>query len=110
MRDSSLQVNVSDRFHLMPIITPAYPQQNSTYNVSVSTKTVIEQELEAGKLFHTLLFIDWVKVAMHTVAYWGVGVGGTETPPPQKKKKKKSSAFLGQNLANSTDEPLTEDS
>ncbi|XP_072171310.1 poly(A) polymerase beta-like isoform X2 [Diadema setosum] len=42
------RVNVNDRFHLMPIITPAYPQQNSTYNVSVSTKTVIEQELQAG--------------------------------------------------------------
>ncbi|XP_054758366.2 poly(A) polymerase beta-like [Lytechinus pictus] len=42
------RVNVSDRFHLMPIITPAYPQQNSTYNVSQSTKTVIEQELQGG--------------------------------------------------------------
>ncbi|XP_038116716.1 poly(A) polymerase type 3-like [Culex quinquefasciatus] len=27
-------VNVQDRFHLMPIITPAYPQQNSTFHVN----------------------------------------------------------------------------
>lgn len=42
------RVNVSDRFHLMPIITPAYPQQNSTYNVTMSTKAVMEQELKEG--------------------------------------------------------------
>ncbi|XP_071963960.1 poly(A) polymerase beta-like [Antedon mediterranea] len=40
------RINVTDRFHLMPIITPAYPQQNSTYNVTQSTKTVMEQELK----------------------------------------------------------------
>lgn len=42
------RVNVQDRFHLLPIITPAYPQQNSTYNVTQSTKAVIEQELKEG--------------------------------------------------------------
>ncbi|XP_013199282.1 poly(A) polymerase type 3 isoform X2 [Amyelois transitella] len=42
------RVNLSDRFHLMPIITPAYPQQNSTFNVSASTRTVIMEEFRVG--------------------------------------------------------------
>uniref|UniRef100_A0A1B0FPN0 Poly(A) polymerase n=1 Tax=Glossina morsitans morsitans TaxID=37546 RepID=A0A1B0FPN0_GLOMM len=42
------RVNASDRYHLMPIITPAYPQQNSTFNVSESTKKVILAEFNRG--------------------------------------------------------------
>ncbi|XP_059047930.1 poly(A) polymerase type 3 [Achroia grisella] len=42
------RVNLADRFHLMPIITPAYPQQNSTFNVSASTRTVIMEEFRLG--------------------------------------------------------------
>ncbi|TRY72511.1 hypothetical protein TCAL_01064 [Tigriopus californicus] len=38
--------NVQDRFHVMPIITPAYPQQNSTYNVCKSTLEVMRKEFE----------------------------------------------------------------
>ena len=44
-----IQVNVSDRSHLMPIITPAYPQQNSTYNVTQSSRTVMVDEFKKGK-------------------------------------------------------------
>ncbi|CAG8591893.1 5828_t:CDS:10, partial [Diversispora eburnea] len=33
-----------DRFHLMPIITPAYPSMCATHNVTQSTKKIIEDE------------------------------------------------------------------
>jgi poly(A) polymerase len=38
----------SDRHHLMPVITPAYPQQNSTHNVTQSTQKIIVQEIKRG--------------------------------------------------------------
>ncbi|XP_072399173.1 poly(A) polymerase type 3 [Diabrotica undecimpunctata] len=44
------RVNVQDRYHLMPIITPAYPQQNSTFNVSQSTRTIMVEEFKQGLL------------------------------------------------------------
>lgn len=38
--------NHADRYHLMPIITPAFPQQNSTHNVSRSSMKVIQDEMK----------------------------------------------------------------
>ena len=40
------RVNPADRYHIMPIITPSYPQQNSTFNVTQSTKAVMIQEFK----------------------------------------------------------------
>lgn len=40
--------NPADRYHLMPIITPAFPQQNSTFNVSMSTRSIMNEEFEIG--------------------------------------------------------------
>ncbi len=42
------QLNPKDGYDLMPIITPAYPSINSTHNVSISTKRVLEAEFKRG--------------------------------------------------------------
>ncbi|OXV11664.1 hypothetical protein Egran_00577 [Elaphomyces granulatus] len=55
IEDGPLQMKIwnpkiyhGDRYHLMPIITPAYPSMCATHNVSMSTKTVILRELQRG--------------------------------------------------------------
>lgn len=32
----------------MPIITPAYPQQNSAFNVTISSRAIIMSEIRRG--------------------------------------------------------------
>ncbi|CAG8657195.1 Poly(A) polymerase [Rhizophagus irregularis] len=53
IEDGPLQVRVwnpkiyhGDRYHLMPIITPAYPSMCATHNVTQSTKKIIEEEFK----------------------------------------------------------------
>lgn len=42
------RLNPPDQYHLMPILTPSYPSQNSTYNVQRSNRIIIERELKHG--------------------------------------------------------------
>ena len=50
-------VYTGDKFHLMPIITPAYPSMCATHNVTVSTKTVIIRELKRGREITDKIFM-----------------------------------------------------
>merc|ERR1712126_613233 len=40
------RTSTSDRHHLMPIITPAFPSMNSTHNVSNTTKKILLSEFK----------------------------------------------------------------
>ena len=40
--------NSSDCLHLMPIITPCFPHQNSTYNVNKTTREIMKAEFQRG--------------------------------------------------------------
>jgi len=42
--------NPTDKYHQMPIITPSYPQQNSTFNVTRSTRTIIIDQFVQAKM------------------------------------------------------------
>ena len=41
--------NAEGSFHVMPILTPVFPQQNSTFNVSRSTLEVIKEEFRLSR-------------------------------------------------------------
>ncbi|KAM9356762.1 poly(A) polymerase type 3-like [Symphorus nematophorus] len=57
--------NPKDRCHLMPIITPAYPQQNTSVNVTPSTFAIITEEIERGHVITEEILqnkADWSKL------------------------------------------------
>lgn len=41
--------NASEKHHVMPIITPTFPHQNSTFNVTHSTLALITDKLRKGE-------------------------------------------------------------
>ena len=77
IEDGPLQVRVwnpkiynGDRFHLMPIITPAYPSMCATHNITMSNKTILIRELERGRAITDKIFsgqLQWKDLfAKHT--------------------------------------------
>lgn len=52
------KVYKGDSFHLMPIITPAYPSMCATFNITKSSMTIIQRELQRGLEITEKIMID----------------------------------------------------
>lgn len=64
--------NRKDRFHLMPIITPAYPCMNSTYNVTASTLRIMSEEFKRGSEICEVRYDD-----LKNDFFWGQILGNS---------------------------------
>lgn len=63
--------NHSDRNHHMPIITPTYPNMNSTYNVSSSTLEAMMKQLHTAK--RSAMYDRW---SVHNLQLFPIGANG----------------------------------
>jgi len=59
------KTNPADRQHVMPVITPAFPAMNSTYNVTETTKRILLEEFRRG--FETVRLVEQQKAAWSKV-------------------------------------------
>jgi len=59
------RANPADRQHVMPVITPAFPAMNSTYNVTETTKRILLKEFRRG--FEVVMRVESHKAAWNEV-------------------------------------------
>lgn len=59
------KANASDRAHVMPVITPAFPAMNSTHNVTETTKRILLDEFRRG--YEVVKQVEQLRAAWNTV-------------------------------------------